>query len=161
MRANSGEKAFRVPKLPPMSPNTARQRSTGTPKVAARRARVCTAPRPEPVRRGIAAGRGVVLPDDRPRLERRPGHAVDPASEAHHASRPREGRIRRRAVPDLAGEGEVVGRPGQRRGAPPAIAARASATRRPGLVVHLDLLARVGGRPPRSPATTSATASPQ
>ena len=95
---------------------------------------------------GIAAGRGVVLPDDRPRLERRPGHAVDPASEAHDASRLREGRLRRRAVPDLAGEGEVV-RGGRARagGASLGHGGPRVRHRRQGLVVHLDPLARVGG----------------
>ena len=51
MSANSGEKAFLVPKLPPMSPKTARQFSGGTPSVTASRSRVCTAPRPEADRR--------------------------------------------------------------------------------------------------------------
>ena len=73
-------------KLPPMSPNTARQLATGTPRVAARRARLHDAA-PGARAQGMAVRRGIVFADDGPRLHRCAGDAVDPAVERHHVPR--------------------------------------------------------------------------
>ena len=96
---------------------------------------------------GVAARGKVVFPDDHPRLQWRTGHAVDPALEGHHVGRTREGRIGRRPVAHLAGEGQVVRAAGPEARRAVGQGGPRVRHRRQGLVVHLDPLARIGGGP--------------